>query len=402
MRALVFQHGDNTFTQCLLRFLYFQSDSCNTCSAFNCDNCRMISGTVNTITDCSGSQYRGHQMAQDVVYPSTNGGGIINPANNNNYGYPGNSSCALPQAYSNCYAVSPSQGSGDGQRSWTTTSAVPVQGYMPDNNGNNQNPIATPDMYQFSPLSGDLFQPEEIFQLDQPLNQSKAHRLQTPPQTLLDLGSGTIQLKGTVVANNTPTAAAPAAHLNDSQYYSYESLPVVDTTPNRHSVNYSKCPASAVAQEPSTMYQYQGSINCGSEKLLNHFPTSGYAESCQSATHTTTLWKEESSDENGNNVVKSNPRRTRKDLAYHQSIDYYRSQDTYNHYQMGCHEAQQQQHRIPNCYNNNNDQHSGSVAALSPNASSTYFNQSSSSPYLAQGIVMAPDQGHLYTLNKSH
>lgn len=57
------------------------------------------------------------------------------------------------------------------------------------------------DAYRFSPLSGDLFQPEEIFQLDQPIkppslqpNQQPAHQ-SSPPPILLDLGSGAVENK---------------------------------------------------------------------------------------------------------------------------------------------------------------------------------------------------------------
>lgn len=53
--------------------------------------------------------------------------------------------------------------------------------------------------YQFSPMSDDLFQPEEIFQLDQPLkNQTNTTQFtgpSPPTTTLLDLGSGVIQHK---------------------------------------------------------------------------------------------------------------------------------------------------------------------------------------------------------------
>lgn len=50
-----------------------------------------------------------------------------------------------------------------------------------------------PDMYQFSPLSGDLFQPDEIFQLDHPIKTTEPVATNSSPPTLLDLGSGTIE-----------------------------------------------------------------------------------------------------------------------------------------------------------------------------------------------------------------
>lgn len=46
-------------------------------------------------------------------------------------------------------------------------------------------------IYPFSPLSGDLFQPEEIFQLDQPIKPPMQCFNASPP-TLLDLNNGTI------------------------------------------------------------------------------------------------------------------------------------------------------------------------------------------------------------------
>lgn len=63
-------------------------------------------------------------------------------------------------------------------------------------NGNSMN---SQDIYQYSPYSGDLLQPEDIFQMDQPIrsaNVSSLNDLSTsPPVTLLDLGSGTIESK---------------------------------------------------------------------------------------------------------------------------------------------------------------------------------------------------------------
>lgn len=68
----------------------------------------------------------------------------------------------------------------------------------------------TQDIYQYSPYSGDLLQPEEIFQLDQPIRSANVSSLTTaastasssPPATLLDLGSGTIEQKPLIYAHN--------------------------------------------------------------------------------------------------------------------------------------------------------------------------------------------------------
>ncbi|KAF5307854.1 hypothetical protein FQR65_LT06586 [Abscondita terminalis] len=64
--------------------------------------------------------------------------------------------------------------------------SYPLEGMV---NVNNQ--------YDFANISGDLFQPEEIFQLDQPIRtefpqQNSTDSFSRSPSTLLDLGSGTI------------------------------------------------------------------------------------------------------------------------------------------------------------------------------------------------------------------
>lgn len=54
---------------------------------------------------------------------------------------------------------------------------------------------ANVDTYKLSPLSGEVFQPDEIFQLDQPIRYPNTVFNASSPQTLLDLGSGTIETK---------------------------------------------------------------------------------------------------------------------------------------------------------------------------------------------------------------
>ena len=69
--------------------------------------------------------------------------------------------------------------------------------YNEDANASNNVP---PQQYDFLPLGGELFQPEEIFQLDQPLKSqeyapilhSQNSEIARSPPMLLDLGSGTI------------------------------------------------------------------------------------------------------------------------------------------------------------------------------------------------------------------
>lgn len=61
------------------------------------------------------------------------------------------------------------------------------------------NNVSSQDIYQYSPYSGDLLQPEDIFQMDQPIRSANVSSLNgmsaSPPATLLDLGSGTIEQK---------------------------------------------------------------------------------------------------------------------------------------------------------------------------------------------------------------
>lgn len=320
--------------------------------------------------DCGRSQFNG-QMIQDSTYQ----------LNSSNYSYPGHNPCSVQQSYSNCYPSSPPQT--NETRSWNVTGGnsevVPQNtSHVPVNA-----PVATTtdaqiqDLYQFSPLSGDLFQPEEIFQLDQPLNQSKVNRHQTPPQTLLDLGSGTIQLKGTVVTNN-------AAQLNnDSQYYSYE-----ETRPSIQGHKYS-------GVQDQSPYQYQGT-----PKYSNQFGSSGYCES-------STVWKE-GNDENGNNLLRTT-RKSPQTIQYTDGHDYYSTipaQEGYN-YQMGCQEAppEGQQRGLSSCYNPQGTNHV--TPPNVPVASSTYFIQSTSS-YLPPEIISPGvsidqiNQNHYSFHNKSH
>lgn len=74
--------------------------------------------------------------------------------------------------------------------------------YQPNSNFNgtvNGNNVSSQDVYQYSPYSGDLLQPEDIFQMDQPIRSANVSSLNSlsasPPATLLDLGSGTIEQK---------------------------------------------------------------------------------------------------------------------------------------------------------------------------------------------------------------
>lgn len=108
---------------------------------------------------------------------------------------------------------------------------------------NNNNQIPSQEAYEFSPLTGDLFQPDEIFQLDQPIkaanlgnsninntsigsttnirniSTSNSNNQTSSPTTLLDLGSGTINTPNndTYISLATDESNASSRHnQNDS------------------------------------------------------------------------------------------------------------------------------------------------------------------------------------------
>uniref|UniRef100_A0A1B0GKX5 GCM domain-containing protein n=1 Tax=Lutzomyia longipalpis TaxID=7200 RepID=A0A1B0GKX5_LUTLO len=79
------------------------------------------------------------------------------------------------------------------------------------------------DLYQFSPLSGDLFQPEEIFQLDQPLKPPGGVNNSISPPTFLDLGSGTIQQQHRgLFPDEENTNNSSSSRNNESSPHQYE------------------------------------------------------------------------------------------------------------------------------------------------------------------------------------
>lgn len=76
------------------------------------------------------------------------------------------------------------------------------------------NNTETEAIYPFSPLSGDLFQPEEIFQLDQPIK-PPMQCINSSPPTLLDLNNGTI---GHKLSCTTRSGQFSAEVMSDSFY----------------------------------------------------------------------------------------------------------------------------------------------------------------------------------------
>lgn len=100
----------------------------------------------------------------------------------------------------------------------------PTDGYANGQCGGNQDLVRltwpngqqTTDDNQYSPYSGDLLQPEEIFQLDQPIrassNVGSGTQNASSPPTLLDLGSGNIEQKPNIYH------ASSHEHLTDSYY----------------------------------------------------------------------------------------------------------------------------------------------------------------------------------------
>lgn len=86
------------------------------------------------------------------------------------------------------------------------------------------------DIYQYSPYSGDLLQPEEIFQLDQPIRSANVSSLNissaastSPPATLLDLGSGTIEPKSIAYNHNELSDSYYSLHDDNSTNSSHNN-----------------------------------------------------------------------------------------------------------------------------------------------------------------------------------
>lgn len=89
--------------------------------------------------------------------------------------------------------------------------------------------------YPFSPLSGDLFQPEEIFQLDQPIKPPMQCVNSSPP-TLLDLNNGTI---GHKLSCTTRSGQFSTDVMSDS-FYSINDDSTSSASPNNNN-NESAC-----------------------------------------------------------------------------------------------------------------------------------------------------------------
>lgn len=104
-----------------------------------------------------------------------------------------------------------------------------ANGNTTNNNGNN---VSSQDIYQYSPYSGDLLQPEDIFQMDQPIRSANVSSLNgmsaSPPATLLDLGSGTIEQK---------SISYSQSELSDSYY----SLNDDNSTASSHTADPGNC-----------------------------------------------------------------------------------------------------------------------------------------------------------------
>lgn len=124
---------------------------------------------------------------------------------------------------------------------------VHAQSYPTDVSGNTNN------QYDYTNISGDLFQPEEIFQLDQPLRPEFAQNCNTDlarsPPTLLDLGSGTIhreyknedywnQNLSTIMNDDSNNSSCSRFNLTGSPDASQTTLPSSNIPVPHHDINY--------------------------------------------------------------------------------------------------------------------------------------------------------------------
>ncbi|GAB0094445.1 Transcription factor glial cells missing [Sergentomyia squamirostris] len=130
------------------------------------------------------------------------------------------------------------------------------------------------EIYQFSPLSGDLFQPEEIFQLDQPLKPPGGVNSSSPP-TLLDLGSGTIQQQQqkAIFPDEESTNNSSSSRNNESSPHHYE-VPVFGQYHNNNNNNQGGYFCEGSGQEPQHFMQLDSDVRFA--KNENFYSMSGY------------------------------------------------------------------------------------------------------------------------------
>lgn len=93
----------------------------------------------------------------------------------------------------------------------------------------NSNNVSSQDVYQYSPYSGDMLQPEDIFQMDQPIRSANVSSLNgvsaSPPATLLDLGSGTIEQKSITYSHSELSDSYYSLNDDNSTHSSHNADP---------------------------------------------------------------------------------------------------------------------------------------------------------------------------------
>lgn len=118
------------------------------------------------------------------------------------------------------------------------------------------------EIYKFSPLSGEAFQPDEIFQLDQPIRYSNNAFNASSPQTLLDLGSGTIETKINTSIHGFNGVSDSFYNLNeDSTSSSQNNDNSICSYPNYHMSNNNNVIGSN-RDDPGNSLEILGLNNC--------------------------------------------------------------------------------------------------------------------------------------------
>lgn len=256
---------------------------CSNCSVYNCDSCKPETRTMLTNVMNNGSQatighYNQYLNNYDLVENDFSAANhqsdqlnwnnsqiiphqVLNPTemNNNSSSVLNNNNTFIDHS---ALGIKPSR-------------SAPAENTLCGSNSNTStanssqiNDVIVQEFYQFSPLSGDLFQPEEIFHLDQPINHQKGGPGHNQT-TLLDLGSGTIQTKENGFPNTTQGVSEEF----------YQQLPKGHCQPPQTCSKLPECGQGISSTQFYHNQQYQLTPAINSGQLRNSSP---YLVNCNS------------------------------------------------------------------------------------------------------------------------
>lgn len=140
------------------------------------------------------------------------------------------------------------------------------------------------DIYQYSPYSGDLLQPEEIFQMDQPIRSANVSSLNqstaaSPPTTLLDLGSGNVEQKS-IVYHSDMNDAYYSLHDDNSTHSSHNNDAVCfyQNVGDGNIINAHPMDASTVYDQTTTNHINNNNYYCDTRTMNDVKSSHAYAQ----------------------------------------------------------------------------------------------------------------------------